>query len=136
MTAGAPPVIAKPISRHVLVVDDASATRELVADILRPRGCRVTSVGSGKRALTVMRMHRPDLAIIDLFMPDMSGFQLRAAMLADPDLADIPTIVLSAWWDRPAETLEAIDVLPKPLNLDHLIAAVERGLDRPAADAS
>jgi CheY-like chemotaxis protein len=132
-THGRTPPLPAPARPHVLVVDDAPSVRELLEDVLVPRGCEVTSVGSGRRALALMREHRPDLVIIDLLMPEMNGFQLRAAMLGDPELADIPTIVLSAWWHRPPETLEAIDVLPKPMNLDHLIAAVERALD--GADA-
>jgi CheY-like chemotaxis protein len=50
----------------------------------------------------------PDLVITDLFMPGMSGFSLRASMLQRPDLAAIPVIVLTAYWQRPGETLDAV----------------------------
>jgi CheY-like chemotaxis protein len=59
-------------------------------------------------------------------MPGMTGFSLRARMLRDPALAKVPVIVLSAYWGRPGETLEAMAVLAKPLNIDLLLATVER----------
>jgi CheY-like chemotaxis protein len=59
-------------------------------------------------------------------MPGMSGVELRAQMLRDPTMARIPVVVLSAYWRRPGETLEAFDVLPKPLSIDRLLSVMER----------
>lgn len=86
-------------------------------------------------ALRLMTRRRPDLVITDLLMPGMSGFSLRASMLRRPELAGVPVIVLSAYWRRPGETLDAIDVLPKPLNVDRLLESVRRLL-RPDAPAT
>ena len=104
----------------VLVVDDSAAVRDLVRDVLEPDGFEVIGAASGARALTVMAQRIPALVITDLLMPAMSGFALRAAMLRRVELAAIPVVILSGYWDRPKETLEAADVLSKPINLDRL----------------
>jgi chemosensory pili system protein ChpA (sensor histidine kinase/response regulator) len=112
----------------VLVVDDSDAMRELLREVLESRGHEVLTAGSSGRALTLMTQRVPDLVITDLMMPGMSGFSLRSLMLRRPELAPVPVIVLSAYWARPSETLDAVAVLTKPINLDRLIEAVDQGL--------
>jgi CheY-like chemotaxis protein len=111
---------------YVLVADDSSEMRTLLADLLTDAGYEVRTVASGGRAFTEMADRRPDLLITDLFMPGMTGFSLRAEMLRRPELAGVPVIVLSAYWHRPSETLEVADVLTKPLNIDRLLSSVQR----------
>ena len=111
---------------YVLVADDSAEMRSLLADVLTDAGYEVRTVASGGRALSEMTSRRPDVLITDLFMPGMTGFSLRAEMLRRPKLATVPVIVLSAYWHRPGETLEVADVLTKPLNIDRLLASVER----------
>ena len=118
--------------RSILVVDDSADMRDLLRDVLEARGYEVLSAGSSARALTVMRDRIPDLLITDLMMPGMSGFTLRSLMLRQPDLASVPVIVLSGYWARPSETLDAVAVLGKPINLDRLIESVERALETSA----
>ena len=118
-------VAARPL---VLVVDDSEDMRDLLHEVLSMRGYEVVTAGSSGRALTLMTRRVPDLVITDLMMPGMSGFSLRSLMLRRPALAAVPVIVLSAYWARPGETLEAVAVLTKPINLDRLLDAVERGL--------
>jgi CheY-like chemotaxis protein len=112
----------------VLVVDDAEDMRHLLREVLAARGYEVATAGSSGRALTIMTRRVPDLVITDLMMPGMSGFSLRSLMLRRPELAAVPVIVLSAYWARPGETLDAVAVLTKPINLDRLLEAVKRGL--------
>lgn len=112
----------------VLVVDDSEDMRQLLREVLATRGYEVMTAGSSGRALTLMTRRVPDLVITDLMMPGMSGFSLRSLMLRRPELAAVPVIVLSAYWARPGETLEAVAVLTKPINLDRLLEAVEQGL--------
>jgi CheY-like chemotaxis protein len=114
----------------VLVVDDSADMRALLHDVLSADGYLVQTAGSGERALRLMGRRRPDLVITDLFMPGMSGFSLRSSMLQHPELADVPVIVLSAYWRRPGETLDAYEALPKPLNIERLVNAVRRALPR------
>lgn len=110
----------------VLVVDDSADMRTLIAEVLTPAGYEVVGVPSGARALRFMADRIPDVMITDLFMPGMSGFTLRSTMLRRPDLAHIPVIVLSAYWHRPGETLDAVEAIPKPINIDRLLEAVGR----------
>jgi CheY-like chemotaxis protein len=110
----------------ILAVDDSPDMRQLLSDVLRPAGYTVVSVPSAARALSLMAERRPDLVITDLLMPGMSGFSLRSAMLKRPELAGIPVIILSGYWHRPSETLEASAVLSKPLNIDVLVDSVRR----------
>jgi DNA-binding response OmpR family regulator len=110
----------------VVVVDDSTDMRELLADVLERAGWEVRTAGTGDRALRLMRERRPDAVITDLLMPGMSGVELRGTMLRDAALARIPVVVLSAYWARPGETLEAFDILPKPLSIDRLLAVMDR----------
>jgi twitching motility two-component system response regulator PilH len=111
-----------------LVVDDSPDMCALLDDVLRAQGWGVRQAGSGERALKLMLRDRPDVVITDLFMPGMSGFSLRSEMLRRPDLADVPVIVLSAFWRRPGETLDAFAAFPKPLNMERLVDAVRRAI--------
>ncbi|MEP7081676.1 MAG: response regulator [Chloroflexota bacterium] len=121
---------AGPSSRAlVLVVDDSHEMRALIADVLAEEGFEVLAAASGGRALTLMAERRPDLVITDLLMPGMDGFTLRGEMLRRADLAQVPVVVLSAFWQRPSETLDVVDVIAKPLDLDRLLAVVRRALD-------
>ncbi len=117
-----------PAAPLVLVVDDSDDMRQLLREVLASQGYEVLTAGSSGRALTLMTRRVPDLVITDLMMPGMSGFSLRSLMLRRPQLAGVPVIVLSAYWARPGETLDAVAVLTKPINLDRLLEAVERGL--------
>lgn len=120
---------------RILVVDDSPDMRDVLQQLLVPAGYEVTGVPSGARALAHMSAELPDLVITDLLMPGMSGFTLRATMLRRPELARIPVIILSGYWQRPSETLEAAAVLPKPLNIDLLLSTVAR-LTGAEADAA
>jgi CheY-like chemotaxis protein len=125
-TSSETPVVPPIRAPLVLVADDSAEMRELIREVLAREGYEVITVGSGGRALREMSIRRPDLVITDLLMPGMSGFSLRTLMLRRADLADIPVIVLSAYWHRPSETLDVVEVLTKPISTDRLIASVRR----------
>jgi CheY-like chemotaxis protein len=110
----------------VLVVDDSIDMRDLLTDVLTAEGWDVRTAASGDRALRLMRERRPDAVIMDLFMPGMSGVELRGMMLRDRTLARIPVVVLSAYWARPEETLEAFAALSKPLSIKRLLSVMGR----------
>ena len=134
-----PPVAPPPSTGRrrplVLAVDDSEIIRGLVHDVLESDGYEVITAASGTRALILMADRLPDLVITDLLMPAMSGFALRAAMLRRSELANIPVVVLSGYWHRPGETLDAAEVLGKPINIDQLRACVRRIAPLPEAGA-
>ncbi|MBW3612878.1 MAG: response regulator [Chloroflexi bacterium] len=115
----------------VLVVDDSADMRGLLREVLEQSGYEVVTAPSSGKALTLMSERVPDLVITDLMMPGMSGFALRSLMLRRVELAAVPVIVLSAYWARPGETLDAVAVLTKPVDLDRLLEAVEGALATP-----
>ena len=84
------------MAKTVLVVDDDKQLRRLVQSYLTEEGFRVVTAGDGQEALFVARHEKPDLIILDLMMPEMDGFAVIEAMQADPELAEIPVILLTA----------------------------------------
>ncbi|CAN5814590.1 N/A [soil metagenome] len=112
----------------VLVVDDSPEMRSLIEDVLTDEGYEVITASSGGGALSLLARRVPKLVITDLFMPGMDGFTLRAEMLRRAELARVPVIVLSGFWQRPSETLGVADVITKPLEVDRLLSAVKRAI--------
>jgi DNA-binding response OmpR family regulator len=81
---------------RVLVADDDPDIRALVTIKLKRSGFDVIDVGDGQAALDGVREQPPDLVIVDLMMPKMSGIEVCQALRADPATAGIPVIMLTA----------------------------------------
>ncbi len=113
---------------RVLVVDDHPANVRLLEDLLRYHGYDVASAASGEEALAAMRAARPDLLLLDVLMPGMSGYDVCRAVRADPQLAMMPVVMVTALEEREERVrgLEAgaDDFLSKPLNPPELVARV------------
>jgi signal transduction histidine kinase/CheY-like chemotaxis protein len=81
---------------HALVIDDEDASRYVLKRLLSEIGCTVTEAPNGADGLRLARHARPDAIFLDLGMPGMSGEEVLAELKADPALADIPVIVVTA----------------------------------------
>ncbi len=81
---------------EVLVVDDERANRDWLAGILEPAGFNVISASGGAQAIELARSRKPDLVLLDLVMPDVSGFDVVEALRADPATRQMPIMVLTA----------------------------------------
>ncbi len=79
----------------VVVVDDEPDVHELLRAVLEPAGYRVRTSSDGASGLELIRSERPDLVILDLVMPGMSGFEVAHRLRSEPATADIPIIVLT-----------------------------------------
>lgn len=116
---------------RVLVADDEDDAREALVMILQPE-YDVTAVGDGESAVELARSERPDVVLMDLFMPLLDGLQALQRMRADPVTAEIPVIFVSAGADDAvkARTFElgAVDYLQKPFSDRELRARLERTL--------
>jgi CheY-like chemotaxis protein len=112
----------------VLIVEDDPGVQESIAELLREEGFAVEVASDGAAALQLVRAGaRPSLILLDLMMPGMDGSTFRAQQLADPQLAEVPVIVISARPDvqQQAQRLGAIDFLAKPMSFEALIHAVQ-----------
>ncbi len=119
----------------VLVVEDHPDMRAFLAQSLI-EGCRVQTASDGAQALTLMRQERPAVVVSDVMMAGMDGLSMLRELRADPALADIPVLVVTAR-SRPVDRTEALQladvVLAKPFYLPELRAQVRRLLARPPA---
>jgi len=112
----------------ILVVDDEEDIREAIAWELTCEGYDVRTARNGREAIRQLSCGRlPDAILLDLVMPDMSGWSFRAELLKDPALAAIPLILASGAPSiaRDAKLMGAAMTLPKPFDLDRLLGAVE-----------
>ncbi len=115
-------------SMAVVTIDDDPATLDVVASYLRECGYDVWPFGDARDALAALRGGiRPDLILLDLNMPGMTGFEFRRAQLDDPLLAPIPVIVLTGneMVTRGEADLRAACILIKPAELRVLLALVK-----------
>jgi two-component system response regulator MprA len=115
--------------RTVLLVEDDHDVRETVAEVLTDEGYVVVTAIDGREALDQLRGGlRPFVILLDLMMPGMNGYQFRLEQRAEPAIADIPVIVLTA--DRLIEQksaeLAAAAYLKKPTALDDLLTTLKR----------
>jgi CheY-like chemotaxis protein/class 3 adenylate cyclase len=122
-----------PASREtILVVDDSPAQRHYVADCLARQGFEVATAENGRVALTKAQTIRPALIVSDYEMPEMTGFELVHALRRDPELRQIPVIMLTARDSKrdmaQMRAAGASAYLVKPFSQDKCVAMVERGL--------
>lgn len=124
--------------RHVLVVEDDSPMRSMLADVLNDAGYGVLQARDGAEGLRRLREAQPDLIVLDLMLPGMSGWQFLERSRAELEQAQIPVIILSAIrgeGDYPS-TLGVAAWLTKPIDVDRLLAAVESLAGAPVAPAA
>ena len=116
----------------VLVVDDTPDNLRLLTGVLEQMGHEVRPVMSGAQALLAARHSPPDLVLLDVTMPEMSGYEVCARLKADPQLKDIPVVFLTALSDI-ADKVRAfevggVDYITKPFHLEEVQARVRTHL--------
>ncbi len=116
-------------SSLILVVDDEPKNIQVVGPLLLKQGHEVIAAGTGEDALAKLRAARPDLILLDVMMPGMSGFELCRRLRSEPEWRDIPVIFLSAVTDKSfiMEALQAgaMDYVTKPFHGPELLSRVE-----------
>ena len=113
----------------VLVVEDEVDLRETLAEILRLHGLEAVTAASGAEALAILRQGAaPRVIILDLMMPEMSGWEFREAQLREPALAGIPVVLVSGVSDlaEAAKKTDAAAFLSKPLDVAALVRVLQR----------
>jgi two-component system phosphate regulon response regulator PhoB len=124
---------------QILVVEDERDIAALVGYHLTKEGYRVRTAGSGLEALEEMVRERPDLIVLDLMLPGLSGFDLLGELRRRPEIADTPVIVLTARRDEidriKGLELGADDYVTKPFRPQELVLRVAAVLRRVRAPA-
>jgi CheY-like chemotaxis protein len=114
---------------RVLVVDDERDCRAMLCEALCFEGYEVREAANGREALAVLGEWRPNLILLDLWMPEMGGRDFRAEQLGN-GIADIPVLVVTAAVVPEPVTAElAAPMLSKPVDLYRLLEQVRRLLD-------
>ena len=108
----------------MLVVDDDDDFRLVVRKQLERAGYRVVEARDGAAGLHVAREALPDVITIDLMMPGMNGWELLQQLTADPQLNEIPVIVVSAVADRAGTLARDVAVLAKPVGTEDLLREI------------
>ena len=108
----------------VLLVDDDLDVVDLVTDVLMAEGCRVRTAVDGREALDILATWRPRVILLDMMMPVMDGADVLKRLRADPELARIPVVVITASGPHLGQPLPAAAVLGKPFSVDDLLGRV------------
>jgi adenylate cyclase len=116
------------VSAKILVVDDVALNVKLLADLLAAKGYRTCTAASGPEALARLEQERPDLVLLDVMMPGMSGYEVCAAIRANPAHAMLPVVLVTAL-DPAHERAKGLDAgaddfLSKPVSQAELLARV------------
>jgi len=112
----------------ILVVDDVAVNVKLLADLLAAKGYRTCTAASGREALAALEREHPDLILLDVMMPGMSGYEVCAAIRANPAHAMLPVVLVTAL-DPAQERAKGLDAgaddfLTKPVSQHELLARV------------
>jgi CheY-like chemotaxis protein len=122
---------------RVLVVDDNADFAEVLCEFLRESGCVPETAGEGRAGLDLVRSFAPDVILLDLGLPDMSGFDFVQQLRRDPPPTSFVIIAVSGYrWNdvrAQAEGLGIVHHLLKPVDFDTVLATLAREFPDPAA---
>ncbi len=117
----------------ILIVEDNDKNLKLVRDVLEVKGHATLAAGTGEEGVELARRHRPDLVLMDIQLPGISGVEALARLRGDPATAAIPVAAVTAsvmQQDRSAITAAGFDAyIGKPIDLKSFLAEVRRLLD-------
>jgi CheY-like chemotaxis protein len=126
--------------KTVIVVEDEPDAAELFAEMMRVSGYRVLKTYSSTPAISLISKEQPDVVILDIMMPDISGLEVLRFMRRDPNLKSIPVIVVSAR-SMPSDIKEGLEAgatiyLTKPVGYLELKKSVDQVLQASQSDNS
>lgn len=133
MTAGSMAELAKPDdAARILLVDDDPTNLRVLFETLRGKGYKLLTAKSGADALKIIRGSRPELVLLDIMMPGMDGYEVCEQVRADPEIKDVPILLLSALDDSDSKVrgfeAGAVDYVSKPFHPGEVIARVKTHL--------
>lgn len=127
MTEGTP-------SKKILLVEDSKNISGVLVDVLKAEGYTVIHAPDGVAGVAMARREKPDLVLLDLLLPKLSGYDVCNAIKRDNNTRHIPILVISTM-DKPesvarAKACGAANFMRKPYNLDDLLAEIKRLLGK------
>ncbi|MGQ9676500.1 MAG: response regulator [Chloroflexota bacterium] len=126
----------------ILLVDDDPDFIAATVEVLNSQPYEVITAKNGVEGLEKARSEKPDLILLDIIMPRMDGFETCQRLKSEPELADIPVVMLTSFSERYMETslalsqglsLEADDFIDKPVRPAELLVRVEKQLRKKSA---
>ncbi|NCP24074.1 MAG: response regulator [Erythrobacter sp.] len=116
------------MAKRIMVVEDNDLNRKLFCDVLKVNGHEVVPVADGQNVLSTAAKFQPDLVIMDIQLPNVSGVELIAGLKADARLAATPILAVTAYAGKGDEErirdAGASDYLSKPVSIGPFMAAV------------
>lgn len=124
-----------PHPKRILVVEDNELNMKLLNDVLEAHGYEVLSTGEGTVAVVWARQYRPDLILMDLQLPDVSGLEVTRQLKAAADTASIPIVAVTAF-AMAGDEKKALDhgcdaYVSKPIDLRHFLDLIAEFVGRP-----
>jgi len=108
----------------VLLIEDDEVLRGLMADLLAREGFKVSAAGSGEAALRMAAKHAPEAAVVDIALPDMSGWEICRKLKSDPKTTGTIIVVLSGKVSKADVPLmkqfDVTHLIRKPYDVEHL----------------
>ncbi|HEY9649363.1 MAG TPA: hybrid sensor histidine kinase/response regulator [Coleofasciculaceae cyanobacterium] len=122
--------------KKILVIEDEPTVRDNILELLIAEDFEVFGAGDGKSGVELAQIHRPDLIICDVMMPELDGFGVLSSLQSSPDTATIPFIFLTAKAEnkdlRQGMSLGADDYLTKPFSITELLQAISTRMEKQA----
>ncbi len=121
------------ITPTILAVDDNPRNLQLISSLLSGKGYKVVVANSGENALKYLGIKQPDLLLLDIMMPGLSGYEVLETIKKNPDIVDLPVIFLTAKSELSdivkGFAMGAVDYITKPFKSEELLARVETHIE-------
>lgn len=118
------------MAKRIMVVEDNDLNRKLFCDVLKAKGYEVVPVADGQNVVETAKKYHPELVIMDIQLPNVSGIDLIAQLKQDPAFAQTPVLAVTAYAGKGDEErirdAGASDYLAKPVSIGPFMAAVRK----------
>jgi two-component system cell cycle response regulator DivK len=127
------------MNKTVLIVEDNPLNMKLFHDLLEAHGIQTVQTSSGHAVMDLAREHQPDLILMDIQLPEISGLEVTRQLKADEALSSIPVVAVTAFAMKGDEQKirdeGCEDYISKPISVPHFLQVVQGFLNPPAAEA-
>ena len=121
-------------NKTILIIDDDGDIREFLGELLETEGYQTHTAASGRTGIDLAKQVRPDLVLLDIMMPEMDGYEVCERLKADPDVRDIPVVMVTVKNDIAdiirSVVLGATGFIVKPFDSENFLQMVEMILTR------